>query len=177
MSKIASVNEAVCKLCPPLRNPRALRQTIRIMYFRGSRCLACSLFFVLFVSVVWVTGKNCPRAQDKPRSLLSILEHQILRCVELTRVINVRSNPEKSLTQSNDVSAAYALRSVSPADASEGPARASPTHAHPGQVADTRKSGWSIHRSSSLPPRHGRERRGAAAVSPAPRNKGFHRLH
>ena len=176
MSKSASVNGAVCKLCPPLRKPRARRQAIRIMYFREPRFLACSLF-VLFVSVVWVTGKNCSRPQGKPRSLLSILEHQILRCVELTRVINVRSKPEKSLTQSNDVSAAYALRSVSPADASEGPAGASPTHAHPGQVADTRTSGWSIHRLSSLPPNHGRERRGATAVSRAPRNKGFHRLH
>ena len=173
MSKSASVNGAVCKLCPPLRKPRARRQAIRIMYFRESRSLACSLS----VSVVWVTGRNCPRAQDKPRSLLSILEHQILRCVELTRVINVRSKPEKSLTQSNDVSAAYALRSVALADASEDPARTSATHAHPGQVANTRISGWSIHRSSSLPPNHGGERRGATAVSPAPRNKGFHRLH
>jgi len=177
VSKIASVNETVCRICPPLRNPRALRQAIRIMYFRGSRCLACSLFFVLFVSVVWVTGKNCPRAQDKPRSLLSILEDQILRCVEPTCVINVGSKPEKSLTQSNDVSAAYALRSVALADASEDPARTSATHAHPGQVANTRISGWSIHRSSSLGPNRGGERRGATAVSPAPRNKGFHRLH
>src|SRR4249920_1728690 len=117
MSQSASVNGAVCKVCPPLRKPLVLRQAIRILYLRESRFLACSLF-VLFVSVVWVTGKTCSRARDKPRSLLSILEGQILRCVEPTRASSTYVQNLRNRLLNNNVSAAHALRSAAPADGS-----------------------------------------------------------